>query len=128
MRRTVLRTVLGAAILLAPGLAIAGISLSATMESWNRDRHKIDAMLAGQTPYDEALLRQDLQSYMERSSLLARDVRGGSAEARDFASRFEALANDSRSALGAIGQSSALRVSFNRMVGDCQSCHAVYNN
>jgi cytochrome c556 len=128
MQRILLRTIVSAAVLVAPDLAVAGISLSPIMESWTHSKRTIEAMLAGRTPYDEAQIGQDLQHYIASSSMVARDVKKGTAEARDFASRFEVFANDSRTTLGTVSQPSALRMSFNRMVGDCQSCHAIYNN
>jgi cytochrome c556 len=107
-------------------VALAGISLAPIMESWDNDKRDLDALLAGRTPYDEAQIRQDIQRCVESSSLVARDGKKGTAEARDFASRFGVFANDSRTTLGTVSQPSALRMSFNRMVGDCQSCHAIY--
>jgi len=127
MRLILSRTILGAAVLAAPVAAAAGISLSPIMESWNHSKRDINAMLGRRTPYDEAEIRQDLQRYADSASRLARDVKGNSAEARDFSARFDAFARDSRATLGAAGQPAAMRENFNRMLGDCQSCHAIYN-
>jgi cytochrome c556 len=128
MRRIVLRAILSAAILAAPAVAAAAISLSPVMESWNRNERAINAMLTGRTAYDAAQLRQDIQRYIDTSARLARDVRGGSAEARDFAARFEAFSNDSRNALGTVAQPAVMSARFNQMIADCRSCHAIYNN
>jgi cytochrome c556 len=128
MRRILMRTALGVAVLAVPMAAVAGISLSSTMESWSHNKRKIDAMLAGRTPYDEAQLRQLLQRYVESSSMVARNITGQSAQARDFATRFEAFSNDSAIALGAVGHPPAMAARFNQMLGDCQSCHDAYNN
>ena len=128
MRPILLRTILGVALLLVPVAAVAGISLSPIMESWNHSKRQIEAMLAGQAPYDEAQIRQDLERYIGSSATIAREMKGNTPEARDLAARFEAFANDGRSALGGVGQPSAVNESFQRMVGDCQSCHAIYNN
>jgi cytochrome c556 len=128
MRRILLRIALGAAVLVVPMAAVAGISLSPIMQSWNHKKHSINAMLAGRTPYDEAQLRQDIQHYADSASLVAREVNGQTAQSRDFAARFAAFAHDSRSALGAVGQPSAVSARFNQMLGDCQSCHDIYNN
>jgi cytochrome c556 len=127
MRRILLRAFVGAAVLIAPVAAVAGLSLSPIMQSWNHSKRSIEAMLGGQTPYDEARLRQDLQHYIASSSTVAQHANGASAEARDLAARFDAFANDSRAALGTVSQPAAMRENFNRMVGDCQSCHAIYN-
>jgi cytochrome c556 len=128
MRRIVSRTILSVTFLAAPVTAVAGLSLSPIMESWNHSKRSIDAMLSGRTPYDEAEIRRELQRYVDNASRVAREVRGGTAEARDFAARFEAFANDSRSALGTVSQPAAMAARFSRMLGDCQSCHDVYNN
>jgi cytochrome c556 len=128
MRPILLRTILGAALLAKPISASAGISLSPIMESWSQTKRTVEAMLAGRTPYDEALIGQDLRRYITSSARVARAAAGGTAEARDFAARFDSFANDSRAALGSAGQPSAMRDKFNRMLADCQSCHAIYNN
>jgi cytochrome c556 len=128
MRRIVLRIILGAGLLATPAAAVAAISLSPIMESWNHSKREIDAMLAGRTPYDAAQLRHDIQRYVESSARVARDMSGGSAEARDFAARFEAFANDSRDALAEVAQPAAMSPRFNRILADCRSCHAIYNN
>ena len=127
MRLILLRATLGAAILVAPVAAVAGIALSPVMQSWYHSGRAIDAMLAGQAPYDEAQIRQDLQRYVAGASLLARDERGNSTAARDVAARFAAFANDARRALDTVGQPAAVTAGFKRMLGDCQACHAIYN-
>jgi cytochrome c556 len=127
MRRILLRATLGAAIVVAPVAAVAGISLSPVMQSWNQSRRAIDAMLAGRIPYDEAQIRRDLQRYVDGASLLARDVKGNSAAARDVAARFAAFSDDGRRVLEKASQPSAVAAGFTRMIGDCQSCHAIYN-
>ncbi len=128
MRHSLLRTIFGAAVLAAPVAASAGVSLSPIMDMWSHDRRDIAAMLTGRRAYDEARIRQDLQRYITSSSAVARDRRGGSAEARAFAARFDAFAEDSRAALGAAGQPSAVAARFDRMLADCRGCHAIFNN
>jgi cytochrome c556 len=128
MRHILLRTILSAAVLVVPGVAVAGITLSPIMASWNHSKRKIDAMLGGQTPYDEAQIRQDLQRYIASSSTVARSLGGGTAEARDFAARFKAFASDSRTALGSVSQPATTAANFNRVASDCQACHAIYDN
>jgi cytochrome c556 len=126
MRRILLRATIGSAVLFAPVAAVAGIALSPVMRSWNHSRRAIDAMLEGQAPYDEAQLRQDLQRYVAGASLLARDERGKSGAARDVAARFAAFADDARRVLDTVGRPAAVTAGYERMLGDCQSCHAIY--
>lgn len=128
MRLILLRIALGLAVLAVPITAVASLSLAPIMESWSHAKRGIDAMLSGRTPYDEALLGQDLQHYADSATMVARSVKGQTASARDFAARFEAFAHDSRSALAAVGQPTAVAARFRQMLGDCQSCHDIYNN
>jgi cytochrome c556 len=115
------------AILSVPVIASAGISLSPIMDSWSHTTHSIDATLAGRRPYDATALRADVLLYINDAARVAHHINGGSAEARDFAGRFAAFAEDGRLALGSVGQPAAFRPRFDRMLGDCQSCHAAYN-
>ena len=128
MRRRILRTALGAALMVVPGVAMAGIALSPIMQSWNHAKRHIDGMLSGRNPYDAATVQQDVTLYITDATMVANHVRGGSAQARDFAGRFAAFAADGRSALASVSQPAAFTARFSRMVGDCQSCHAAYNN
>ncbi len=127
MRRTAFGSILCVVILAAPVIAVAGISLGSMMESWNSQRHRIEAMLGGRRPYDEAALHQALSLYINDASRVARAIPGNSAEARDLAQRFAGFAADGQRALGSIGQPEAFRARFDQMVSDCQSCHAAYN-
>ena len=128
MQRILLRMILGTVVLIVPMTAVAGISLSPIMESWNHSKRDIAAMLSAGKSYDEAQLRQELQRYIDSASRVSRGVRGDTADARDFAARFDTFANDSRSVLGKVGDRSAVTAGFNRMLDDCRSCHATYNN
>ena len=128
MRRILARTILSATLSLVPVAAIAGLSLSPIMQSWSRDQRDIKAMLGGQRPYDQTELRLDVQRYMASAALVARNLRSGTPEARDFSARFRGFAADSRSALDNVGQPAAFRTTFTRLIGDCQSCHDIYNN
>jgi cytochrome c556 len=128
MRHSLMRTIFASALLAAPLATSAGVSLSPIMDLWSRDKREIAAMLGGRRPYDEALMRQDLQRYITSASAVARDRRGGSAEARAFAARFDAFAADGRAALDVAGQPSAVAAKFDRMLADCRGCHAIFNN
>ena len=133
LRRIVRATAFVASFLVAPILtvpvtAVAGIALSPIMNSWSHSKHSIEAMLTGRAPYDEARIRQDLQHYVASASRVASGVNGNTAEGRDFAARFKAFANDSQTVLGQLGKPSEARAGFERVVADCQDCHATYNN
>ena len=128
MRRRVLQVSLGVALMVAPTAVVAAVSLAPIMESWSHSKHDIVSMLAGRSPYDETQTRSDLQRYVTSSRLLAREVTGGTTQARDFRSRLETFANDSQSALDMARQQSTVADKFNRMLADCQFCHAIYNN
>jgi len=128
MRHILLRTILATAVLFPPAAASAGVSLSPIMESWSHDKRDIEAMLTGRRPYDGRRIREELQRYIASAATLARAAHGSSAAARDFAARFDAFATDGRAALGTADDASATSATFDRMLGDCRSCHAIYNN
>lgn len=128
MRRSAVGPILCLAILSVPVIAAAGIALSPIMDSWSQTTHRIDAMLSGRRPYDAAALREAVSTYIDDAARVAHHVNGDSAEARDFAGRFQAFAADGRQALGSVGQPAAFRPHFDQLIGDCQSCHAAYNN
>jgi cytochrome c556 len=128
MRRIALGSTLCLSILSLPVMAAAGIALSPIMNAWNADRHRIDAMLTGRRPYDEAALRAAVSLYIQDATTVAGRIRGRSDAARDFAHRFDAFAADGRRAMGSVGEPVAFRVLFGRMTSDCQSCHAIFNN
>lgn len=133
MRRSLLKTLVGAfaftaPVLIVPVAAVAGSSLAPIMTSWNHSKRSIDAMLAGRAPYDEAQVRQELQRFIATSSRVASGLNGTTAEGRNFAARFQTFAEDSRDVLGHVAEPTAMRASFRRVAGDCQSCHAQYNN
>jgi cytochrome c556 len=115
-------------IMSLPAIAAAGISLSPIMDSWRHATRTIDAMLAGRHPYDAAALGAAVTLYIDDAGRVARHIGGGSAAARDFADRFAAFAADGRQALGSVSDPAAFRPRFAQMIGDCQSCHAAYNN
>lgn len=128
MQPSFLRLGLAAALLVVPTVAVAAISLSPIMRSWNRTTHHIDDMLSGSAPYDQAALRQAVQVYITDGTMVASRIPADSAQARDFAGRFQAIAADSQTALHAVGDPALFRSRFARITDDCRSCHAIYNN
>jgi cytochrome c556 len=115
------------ATLMAGRAAMAGLALSPIMQSWNQQRHAIDAMMSGRSPYDEAAIRHAVKLYVADASAVAGHLGGTSAAARDFRGRFAAFAAQGRRALDSVGQPAAFRPNLRRIADDCQSCHAVYN-
>jgi cytochrome c556 len=85
-------------------------------------------MLSGSAAYDQAALRQAVQIYVTDGTMLASRITGNSAEARDFAARFHAIAADGQAALHAVADPARFRSRFARITDDCRSCHAIYNN
>ena len=128
MQPSFLRLGLAAALLAVPAVAVAAVALSPIMQSWNRTTHHIDDMLSGSAAYDQVALRQSVQVYITDGTMVASRISGNSAEARDFAGRFHAIAADSQAALHAVGDPALFRSRFTRITDDCRSCHAIYNN
>lgn len=111
-----------------PLAAAAALALAPIMRDWNHARREIDAMLAGNTPYDAAVLRRAAALYVRNADAVAAATKERSAAARDFAERMRNFAADSAAA-GAVAASPAdFRGRYARVMADCRSCHAIYNN
>ena len=84
-------------------------------------------MLAGSQPYDPAAVTaaSGFTSRMRaRFPRISRQV----SSAHDFAARFEHFARDAEAAGAASGTLAEFRPHVQRLMGDCQACHAIYNN
>ncbi|HTI03381.1 MAG TPA: hypothetical protein VL752_20740 [Acidisoma sp.] len=126
--KTVISKMILAAAILVPGTAFAGIALAPVMQSWNHDRRQIDAMLAGDRPFDQAAVAATIHTYVTDASMVAGHVSGSSPEARDFAARFRRFAQTAAASAKDSGSVARFRPHFEELVGECRSCHAVYNN
>lgn len=128
MQSSMARTALVAMALLTPSLAAAGVTLAPIMRSWNHARRRLDGMLTGSRPYDPAAVTAAIRLYVADAHEVSAHITGTSAAARDFAARFEHFARDAEAAGAASGTLAEFRPHAQRLMGDCQACHAIYNN
>lgn len=126
MKRVIGKMVLAAAILV-PGVAIAGVALAPVMQSWNHDRQQIDAMLQGNRPFDQATVEAAVHAYVADASMVAGHIKGNAASTRDFAERFRHFAQTAAASLKDSGSAARFRPHFEQLMGECRSCHAIYN-
>jgi cytochrome c556 len=115
-------------MLLVPGMAAAGVALAPVMQSWNHQRRQIDTMLAGDGPYDQKMVQAAMQRFAAEANAVSARIKGQSGSARDFAARFQQFARDANSAATSSATSAELGAHVQRLFGDCQACHAIYNN
>jgi cytochrome c556 len=126
MKSAISKMVLVAAIL-APSVAFAGVALAPVMQSWNHGRKQIAAMLAGDRPFDQATVEAAIHTYVADANMVAGHINANTASTRDFADRFRHFAQTA--AVSAKDSSSAARFRphFEQLMGECRSCHAMYN-
>ena len=122
-----------AAILLA-ALAFAATSAAASprlkpiMRDWKAQAKQAELMLTGAVPYDEAELRQILTGLVGDARDVQAGISGASAQALDLKGRFSQFAADVAATLQAAAARDSARAHFQRVAGDCRSCHDAFNN
>jgi cytochrome c556 len=126
MKRVISKMVLAAAIL-APSVAFAGVALAPVMRNWNHDRRQIDAMMAGDRPFDQATVEAAIHSYVADANLVAGHINANTASTRDFADRFRHFAQTAAASAKDSGSAARFRPHYEQLMGECRSCHAMYN-
>lgn len=126
MTRLMIRVALCAAIL-TPVAAYAGVALAPVMRSWNHERRQIEAMLSGNRSFDPAAVRAAIRIYVSDANMVASHVNGSSSTARDFADRFRQFAQTAAAADQASGSAAQFRPHFEKLMGECNACHARFN-
>jgi cytochrome c556 len=126
MKRVIGKMVLAAAVLV-PGIAFAGVALAPVMGKWNHDRRQIDAMLSGNRPFDQATVAAAIHAYVADATMVAGRIKGNSASTRDFADRFRHFAQTAAASAKDSGSAARFRPHFEQLMGECRSCHAIYN-
>ena len=99
----------------------------------------IGAMLKGDAPYDEAVVKTALTTYAEGTAKLANlfpeDSKTGHdtgalpaiwSNKDDFNGRFTKLGADSRAALTAITDKASFTATMPKIIGQCGACHKEY--
>ena len=123
-----------AAILLAALAFAAAASAAASprlkpmMRDWKAQANRAELMLTGAVPYDEAELRQILAGMVGDARDVQAGVTGASAQALDLKGRFSQFEADAAATLQAAAARDSARAHFQRVAGDCRSCHDAFNN
>jgi cytochrome c556 len=123
-----------AVLLLAAGAfavvasAAAAPRLKPIMRDWKTQANQAQLMLNGAVPYDEAQLRQILTGMVSDARDVEAGIAGSSARALDVKDRFSQFEADAAAALRSIPQRDGARVRFQRVAGDCRSCHDALRN
>ena len=119
---------LAAAAFAVVASATAAPRLKPIMRDWKAQAKQAELMLTGAVPYDEAELRQILAGMVSD----ARDVQAGisaaNAQALDIKGRFSQFEADAAATLQATTTRDSARARFQRVAGDCRSCHDAFNN
>lgn len=126
MQRRISTIILAAAVVV-PTVAVAGVALAPVMQRWNHDRKQIEAMLAGSRPFDQAAVEAAIRSYVTDGHMIASHVSGNAAAVRDIAARFDHFAQTAAASAKDSGSAARLRPHFEQLMSECRSCHAIYN-
>ena len=98
------------------------------MHAWKRHTRSLAAMAASHASFSEAAARSDLQALAAGATGLQARLNTGSAEARDFRTRFATLAADASSTVSRLGDYAAFQVQVANIQSTCAACHDKYNN
>jgi cytochrome c556 len=118
-----------AAVLLA-AVVVAGVASAAAaprlrpiMRDWKAQAGRAELLLTGAVPYDEAELRRILTAMVGDARDVEAGISGASAQALDAKSRFSQFEADAAATLQSAGARDGARARFQRVAGDCRSCH-----
>jgi cytochrome c556 len=123
-----------AVLLLAAGAFAAVASAAAAprlkpiMRDWKAQANQAQLMLSGAVPYDEAQLRQILTGMVSDARDVQAGVTGASAQALDVKDRFSKFEADAAATLQSAAARDRARAQFQRVAGDCRSCHDALRN
>jgi len=118
-----------AVLLLATGAfafvvsAAAAPRLKPIMRDWKVQANQAEQMLSGAVPYDETELRQILTGMVGDARDVEAGISGSSARTLDVRDRFSQFEADAAATLQAAAARDGARARFQRVAGDCRSCH-----
>ena len=112
----------------AAASAAASPRLKPIMRDWKAQAKQAELMLTGAVPYDEAELRQILTGLVGDARDVQAGISGASAQALDLKGRFSQFEADAAATLQATSARDSARAHFQRVAGDCRSCHDAFNN
>ena len=119
---------LAAATFAAIASAAAAPRLKPIMRDWKAQANLAERMLSGAVPYDEAELRRILTGMVGDARDVEAGVSGSSAQALDVKSRFSKFEADAAATLQSVAARVGARARFQRVAGDCRSCHDALRN
>jgi cytochrome c556 len=119
---------LAAAAFAAVASAAAAPRLKPIMRDWKAGTNRAELMLTGAVPYDEAELRRILTAMVGDAREVEAGVSGSSAQALDAKGRFSQFETDAAVTLQSVAARDGARTHFQRVAGDCRSCHDALRN
>ena len=108
--------------------AAAAPRLKPIMRDWKVQAKQAELMLIGAAPYDEAELRQILTGMVGDARDVQVGISAANAQALDLKGRFSQFEVDAAATLQAAAARDSARAHFQRVAGDCRSCHDAFNN
>ena len=108
--------------------AAAAPRLKPIMRDWKAQANQAELMLTGAVPYDEAELRRILAGMVGDARDLEAGISGSSAQALAVKDRFSQFEADAAATLQSAAARDGARARFQRVAGDCRSCHDALKN
>ena len=119
---------LAAAAFAAAASAAASPRLKPMMRDWKAQTNRAELMLTGAVPYDEVEFRQILAGMVGDARDVEAGVSGANAQALDVKNRFSQFEADAAATLKAAAARDGARARFQKVAGDCRSCHDALKN
>jgi cytochrome c556 len=119
---------LAAAAFAAAASAAASPRLKPMMRDWKAQTNRAELMLTGAVPYDEVEFRQILAGMVGDARDVEAGVSGANAQALDVKNRFSQFEADAAATLKAAAARDGARARFQKVAGDCRSCHDALRN
>ena len=116
------------AFAIVTGAAAAAPRLKPIMRDWKAQANQAQLMLNGAVPYDEAQLRQILTGMVSDARDVEAGISGASAGALAVKDRFSQFEADASATLQTAAARDSARARFQRVAGDCRSCHDALRN
>jgi cytochrome c556 len=119
---------LAVAAVLASTAAVGALRLKPIMHDWKAKVASVEPMVMGGAPYDEAEVRRTLAALIGDTRDIEAGITGKSAQAAEIKSRFSQFEADASATLQALNAQDHAKTHFQRMRGDCRSCHDAFAN
>jgi cytochrome c556 len=117
-----------AAVFAAAASAVAAPRLRPIMRDWKAQAGQAERMLTGAVPYDEPALRRILTGMIGDARDVEAGISGSGAQALDAKNRFSRFEADAAATLQTAAAPGGASARFQRVAGDCRSCHDALRN